>query len=183
VDSFFDITYRIDFVGAPGGQLAGMSGSTTGTIRMRAGGGGCQHTPVSCDDQNPCTVDSCDPASGVCEYAPIPTSEVGTIGFSNQTTMGWSPTPDASHWNTYRGTIPSNHMGSRPPGAQYDHTCFESDDANGDGPTTATDAGIPPVGQGFYYNTTGENGCFESDIGHASSGATIPNTSPCPTPP
>lgn len=34
VDSFFDITYRIDFVGAPGGPYAGMSGSTTGTIRM-----------------------------------------------------------------------------------------------------------------------------------------------------
>jgi hypothetical protein len=34
VNSFFDITYRIDFVGAPGGQLGGMSGSTTGTIRM-----------------------------------------------------------------------------------------------------------------------------------------------------
>lgn len=37
IDSFFDITYRIDFVGAPGGALAGMSGSTTGTIRMQAG--------------------------------------------------------------------------------------------------------------------------------------------------
>jgi hypothetical protein len=37
VDSFFDITYRIDFVGAPGGPLAGMSGSTTGTIRMQIG--------------------------------------------------------------------------------------------------------------------------------------------------
>lgn len=35
VDSFFDITYRIDFVGAPGGLYAGMSGSTTGTIRMQ----------------------------------------------------------------------------------------------------------------------------------------------------
>jgi hypothetical protein len=34
VDSFFDITYRIDFVGAPGSVLGGMSGSTTGTIRM-----------------------------------------------------------------------------------------------------------------------------------------------------
>ena len=34
VDSFFDITYRIDFVGAPGGPLAGHSGSTTGTIRL-----------------------------------------------------------------------------------------------------------------------------------------------------
>lgn len=39
VDSFFDITYRIDFVGGPGGPLGGMSGSTTGTIRMQNGGG------------------------------------------------------------------------------------------------------------------------------------------------
>ena len=37
VDSFFDISYRIDFIGAPGGPFAGMSGSTTGTIRMQAG--------------------------------------------------------------------------------------------------------------------------------------------------
>lgn len=34
VDSFFDITYRIDFVGAPGGPFAGMSGSTTGFYRF-----------------------------------------------------------------------------------------------------------------------------------------------------
>ncbi len=39
VDSFFDITYRIDFVGKPGGSLAGMSGSTTGVIRLATGGG------------------------------------------------------------------------------------------------------------------------------------------------
>jgi PEP-CTERM motif len=37
VDSFFDITYRIDFVGHPGGPFGGLSGSTTGTIRMQAG--------------------------------------------------------------------------------------------------------------------------------------------------
>jgi hypothetical protein len=37
VDSFFDITYRIDFVGKPGGPFGGMSGSTTGTIRMSIG--------------------------------------------------------------------------------------------------------------------------------------------------
>jgi len=34
VDSFFDITYRIDFVGHPGGPVGGMSGSTTGTSRF-----------------------------------------------------------------------------------------------------------------------------------------------------
>jgi len=37
VDSFFDVTYRIDFVGRPGGALSGMSGSTTATIRIRLG--------------------------------------------------------------------------------------------------------------------------------------------------
>jgi hypothetical protein len=37
VESFFDITYRIDFVGKPGGPLGGMSGSTTGTIRLHQG--------------------------------------------------------------------------------------------------------------------------------------------------
>src|SRR5262245_41344065 len=37
VDSFFDITYRIDFVGHPGGPLGGRSGSTTGTARFQMG--------------------------------------------------------------------------------------------------------------------------------------------------
>lgn len=34
VDSFFDITYRIDFIGRPGGSLAGMSGSSTHEVRL-----------------------------------------------------------------------------------------------------------------------------------------------------
>lgn len=38
VDSFFDITYQIDFIGAPGSVLEGYSGSTMGTIRMEAKG-------------------------------------------------------------------------------------------------------------------------------------------------
>ncbi len=37
VDSFFDITYRIDFVGAPGGAFAGMSGSTTAAAQLNSG--------------------------------------------------------------------------------------------------------------------------------------------------
>ncbi|MFQ5601205.1 MAG: IPTL-CTERM sorting domain-containing protein [Candidatus Krumholzibacteriia bacterium] len=35
VDSFFDITYRIDFAGAAGSVLDGMSGTTTATIHMQ----------------------------------------------------------------------------------------------------------------------------------------------------
>ncbi len=38
VDSFFDVTYQIDFVGAPGSVLDGMSGTTTATVTMAAGG-------------------------------------------------------------------------------------------------------------------------------------------------
>lgn len=37
VDSFYDITYRIDFVGNPAGPFAGRSGSTTGTARFSLG--------------------------------------------------------------------------------------------------------------------------------------------------
>jgi hypothetical protein len=37
VDSFFDITYRVDFIGAPGGPFAGLSGSEAGAARIRAG--------------------------------------------------------------------------------------------------------------------------------------------------
>jgi hypothetical protein len=37
VDSFFDLTYRIDFVGKVGGPFQGRSGSTTGTVRISLG--------------------------------------------------------------------------------------------------------------------------------------------------
>jgi len=38
VDSFFDITYEIEFEGAPGSILEGSSGTTTGIIRIETGG-------------------------------------------------------------------------------------------------------------------------------------------------
>jgi hypothetical protein len=37
VESFFDVTYRIDFVGRAGGTFSGMSGSTTRTVRLQIG--------------------------------------------------------------------------------------------------------------------------------------------------
>ncbi len=37
VDSFFDITYQIEYVGCPGSQLEGFGATTQGTIRMSAG--------------------------------------------------------------------------------------------------------------------------------------------------
>ena len=46
IDSFFDITYRIDFVGSPSGPLAGMSGSTVGTIRVHTGASDHEWMPM-----------------------------------------------------------------------------------------------------------------------------------------
>jgi hypothetical protein len=37
IDSFFDITYQIDFAGCPGSPLSGYSGTTTETIRLQQG--------------------------------------------------------------------------------------------------------------------------------------------------
>jgi hypothetical protein len=37
VNGFFDISYEITFVGAPGGALDGLSGSTADTLRIRVG--------------------------------------------------------------------------------------------------------------------------------------------------
>lgn len=45
VDSHFNIRYRIDFRGAPGGALAGFAGSTEGTVKMRS---------FDLDGQTPC---------------------------------------------------------------------------------------------------------------------------------
>jgi hypothetical protein len=69
VDSFFDIFYRVDFAGCPGSPLAGMGGSTTGTIRMKAYNGptfcpvahpACSALPTNCQTNNP-AVDMCWP--------------------------------------------------------------------------------------------------------------------------
>lgn len=80
VDSFFDITYRIDFQGCPGGPLAGLGGSTTGTIRMRTGDPAPEKCVPRCMRFNPSTgekrVVDCDcRQSSECHVATVP----GTI--------------------------------------------------------------------------------------------------------
>jgi hypothetical protein len=44
VDSFFDVSYEIDFVGCPGSILEGMGGTTFGTVRMQTG------DPITADE-------------------------------------------------------------------------------------------------------------------------------------
>ncbi len=147
--------------------------------------GQCLSVPINCDDGNACTLDSCDTATGQCVHAPVQVSEPNPLNFRDQVTMVWPPTADATHWNTYRGTIPAAMLGSRLPASVYDQLCYESDDSGGNGATTAIDPANPPRGTAFYYLASGENACGESLIGQPSSpsGAVIPNTSPCPTPP
>ncbi|HUR19940.1 MAG TPA: HYR domain-containing protein [Vicinamibacterales bacterium] len=71
VDSFFDITYRIDFVGAPGGALAGRSGSTTATIRMGAVPA-TNNAPVTITCPDNLTTTAVTPAGTVVNYlAPV----------------------------------------------------------------------------------------------------------------
>jgi hypothetical protein len=66
VDSFFDVTYQIDFQGAPGSVLDGMAGTTTSSLQMRTG------QPVVLGP-NPCVVPEGPPGTVTlppagCEY-------------------------------------------------------------------------------------------------------------------
>jgi hypothetical protein len=51
VDSFFDITYQIEFEGCPGSQLDGYAGTTTAGIRIKTGG-----IPLPPTCTGPCSV-------------------------------------------------------------------------------------------------------------------------------
>ncbi|MEM7168441.1 MAG: hypothetical protein AAF581_23560 [Planctomycetota bacterium] len=64
VDSFFDITYQIDFTGAPGGALSGLGGSTTGDIAMTAGSTAGPPPPCTVADNGTGTIDLPPPGCG-----------------------------------------------------------------------------------------------------------------------
>ena len=100
------------------------------------------------------------------------------IQITGNDALTWSATPGAFFWNTYRGTIPSQLLGSRPY-PPYDQTCYERDDSHGDGPLVATDPAGPPLGTAFYYDVTDVTGCGEGPLGFYSDGTVIPNTSRC----
>ncbi len=94
VDSFFDITYEIEFVGAPGSALEGLSGITTGTIRVETAvgspscSGGCP-PDMTCTENRVVlpdgTIDVC------CEVAPLPPL-IFENGFESGDTTAWSVT-------------------------------------------------------------------------------------------
>jgi hypothetical protein len=69
VDSFFDITYQIQFEGCPGSQLDGYSGTTTATIRMEIGNPLPAPTPTPTPTSPPCVQP--DNGSGTVTLPPI----------------------------------------------------------------------------------------------------------------
>jgi hypothetical protein len=144
---------------------------------------GCSSAPIDCNDGNDCTEDLCDPARGHCINPPVTVGDPGPIFFMDQGTIQWPFTPGPKHWNLYRGTIPAEGMGSRPPGAEYDHVCFESADFLLDGATTTQDYMAPALGTAFYYAATEEVECVEGDPGADSAGVLRPLAFPCITPP
>ncbi len=68
IDSFFDVSYRIEFEGCPGSQLDGYAGATEATIRMQTGGA----APLP-------TCEGFCPAGFICEETKT-TNPDGTIG-------------------------------------------------------------------------------------------------------
>ncbi|MCP4898091.1 MAG: hypothetical protein GY906_14055 [bacterium] len=88
VDSFFDISYRIEFVGAPGGALDGLSGSTTATVRIAVAAPPAAVTPCFVPDNGSTTAEL--PPAG-CEYRSPDENMIITNGLPTGTTMVLRP--------------------------------------------------------------------------------------------
>ena len=120
------------------------------------------------DDDNdgvPDTVD-CAPFDPTISSAPLVGS---TLAWTNKTTLAWGAVSGASTYNTYRGTV------SGPGALVYNHVCYQS----GLSGTSVTDASTPT--RLYYYLVAAKNAqCGEGSLGTASSGATRPNSAPCP---
>jgi hypothetical protein len=100
VDSFFDIFYRIDFQGAPGSQLEGMSGSSTGTIRMEQKdeqGGDCTVSPTLVQHSYPGEV-LCVQQFGSGEFEVVPYANNLNEGWYDPSAEFYDPNGDTECW-------------------------------------------------------------------------------------
>lgn len=95
VDSFFDITYRIDFVGHPGGPFTGMSGSTTGTSRILSDGSSDSDLDGIPDAEDPEPRNPCNPdpdsisCKGIVGGSMIPIDKTALLIYGIQTNAMW----------------------------------------------------------------------------------------------
>jgi hypothetical protein len=80
IESFFDITYQIEFQGCPASPLQGYAGTTTDTILMETGFTNCEPTP----DGSSCRTDTCPGPGDECEPSSVDfdpaTGEVTVVG-------------------------------------------------------------------------------------------------------
>jgi hypothetical protein len=109
-------------------------------------------------------------------YINMPPGEVQNLAFSSVTTLGWDALPGAASYNVYRASL-GGFVDSDADGAADSYgACLDPGlPANSD-----TDASTPPAGSVFAYLVTGRNTVGEGTLGRGSSGASRPNTSPCP---
>ncbi len=115
VDSFFDITYQIDFVGAPGGALDGMSGSTQGTARLTAS------DEASAPDHDVTVV-----VQGRSDATDFPFSG-GFGSFS----LDDDADPTLPGWRTFYNLLPGVHTVTETPPAGWDLVKISCDDPDG----------------------------------------------------
>jgi hypothetical protein len=139
----------------------------------------CDGGAVGCDDRNACTVDSCDPVTSGCGHVPAALAPVQLLNLLDNMRLGWSAVAGALTYNSYRGTIPAQMLGSRP-APRHDQTCLEAHDSSGDRALVSTDPQTPPLGTAFFYLSSEVVACGESEIRNDSNTTPIPNTAPCP---
>jgi len=144
VDSSFDLTYQLDFVGSPGGRFSGRSGSTTGTIRIQqgmphhaltvtkggGGGGSVTSSPAGIDCGSQCSADF--ESGTVVTLSAVPSSGSSFTGWSGACTGtgDCDVTMDQARSVTATFTTPDfvvSSSGPIPPGTYRDVTylgCF-----------------------------------------------------------
>jgi hypothetical protein len=145
--------------------------------------------PANCNDNNPCTDDSCNPGTG-CVYAnnanacddgnPCTANdtcgggactgtavgappEVSGVTFAlNKQTLSWASALTATNYDAVRGALAALPVG---PGGG-DEVCF--DNLPG---TSMVDGAVPVTGAGFWYIVRGESACGNGSYGQASGGS------------
>jgi len=99
-----------------------------------------------------------------------PAQEVHGLRFAGATLLTWLPEPSGGIYNLYRDLI------SAVTGGGYG-LCDQQNLAD----EQATDADLPPSGDGYFYLVTAENLLGQEGIkGRDSGGFVRPNPSPCP---
>jgi hypothetical protein len=130
---------------------------------------------TACDDANACTTDACNSANGQCVFTPVPPpTEVGNSVVLAKTgsnaAISWSDNGTPGTFGLYRGTR------TPPTPWSYNQQCLGSPVTG----TSANDGDTPVSGSTFFYLVTRKTPCGESVAGRDSTGAPVPNNSPCP---